>query len=190
MNDGPEGVVIPDWNANWQSDPIRRDNPINRHPPRRFPFLSELMRDASVLDQINRAWRDTNADVRPIIMASEQGGWIYMDMTTGRLTFRRKDNPLGPPTTDGTNQRGYLTIDLNNPPTVAGSVVIANFHTHPSDPFTGASDPDRQLNSGYGVPGIVRGQGGAYSMTGTPKRIGNFNNALQYPGYPPRNQWG
>src|SRR5262245_24514875 len=152
MNGDSEGVVIPDWNANWQHDPNRRDNPINRRPPTRFPYLSELMRNGTVLAALDQAWRDTNADVRPIQNASEQGGWIYMNMRTGQLTIVRKDNPLGPPTRPGTNQQGYLTIDLNNPPRVADSVVVANFHTHPSEPFTGASGDDRQINSRYGVP--------------------------------------
>jgi hypothetical protein len=185
MNDGPD-VVIPDWNANWQTDSMRRDNPINRHPPTRFPYLSELMRDPTVLSALDLAWHDTNADVRPITMASEQGGWIYMNIVTGRISIERKANPLGQPTNDGTNQQGYLTIDLHDPTRVPGSVVVANFHTHPSNPFTGASDQDRQVTSGYGVPGIVRGQNAAYSMTGTPRRFGNFATALQNPGYPPR----
>ncbi|MEO5858740.1 MAG: hypothetical protein ABIR33_07310 [Pyrinomonadaceae bacterium] len=146
------------------------------------------MRDPTVLSALDAAWRDTNADVIPIVAAVEQGGWIYMDLRSGRISIARKDNRLQAPRGQGGNQAGYADIDLNNPPTVAGSIVVANFHTHPMTPFGGASDPDIQLANGYGVPGIVRGQNNAYDMTGTMRRIGPFTNPT--PGYPPRNAFG
>jgi hypothetical protein len=172
--------------SNWRAIGGRRaDNPINRCPPTRFPYLEEIMRDPAVVAALDLAWRDTNADIVPVISAAEQGGWIYMNLRTGRLTIIRKENRLGPANRPGENQQGYLNINLNSPQLIAGSVVVAIFHTHPSVPFTGASDPDRALDTFHGVPGIIRGRDGQYDFTGPERRAGDFQSAARYPGFPP-----
>src|SRR4051794_8097956 len=79
--------------ANWREIHARgRTNPINRQPPTRFPYVDEILRDLTVQNAIQQAWRDTNADADPITAACEQGGWIYMDLRSGRLSIRRKAN--------------------------------------------------------------------------------------------------
>ena len=171
---------------NWRAIVARnRDNPINRRPPTRFPYVEEIMRDPAVIAALDQAWRDTNADTIPVTAAAEQGGWIYMNLQTGRLTILRQSNPLRPPLRPGENQQGAFNISLDPCPIVAGSVLVASFHTHPSVPFSGASDPDRNLGRLHGVPGIVRGRGGQYDFTGPERRAGDFNSASRHPGFPP-----
>jgi hypothetical protein len=171
---------------NWRQIVARnRDNPINRHPPTRFPYLEEIMRDPQVVQALDQAWRETNADTIPVTAACEQGGWIYMNLRTGRLTIRRQDNRLRRPARPGQNQGGAFDISLDPCPTVNGSILVAYFHTHPSVPFTGASDPDRALGGQHGVPGIVRGREGRYDFTGPERRAGDFRSAERYPGFPP-----
>jgi hypothetical protein len=161
-----------------------RDNPINRQPPGRFPYLDELMADAQVRAALDTAWRDTNADTIPVTAGCEQGGWIYMDLRTGRLTIVRQPNSLGAPAAPGQNQRGAFCINLGTPPRRPGAAIVGQFHTHPSVPFTGASDGDRALGGQYGVPCIVRGRNNQYDYTGTPRRSGTLADAARNPGYP------
>lgn len=103
----------------------------------------------------------------------------------------RKFNPLGPAPRPGQNQQGYLSIDLRNPPIVAGSVVVGNVHTHPSNPFTGPSGEPHLLTADYGcgmrdgVSGIVRGRGEQYGFIGPEHRSVSFHNAARFPQYPP-----
>jgi hypothetical protein len=171
---------------NWRAIVARnRDNPVNRRPPTRFPYLEEIMRDPTVIAALDVAWHDTNADVIPVTNASEQGGWIYMDLQTGRLTVRRQVNPLLAPRRPGENQPGAFTISLEQCPILSGSVLVGIFHTHPTVPFTGASDPDRALGPIQGVPGIVRGRDGQYDFTGPERRAGDFSSARRFPGFPP-----
>ena len=172
--------------TNWRVITARsHDNPINRRPPARFPYLEEIMRDPIVTAALAQAWRDTNADIVPVTAASEQGGWIYMNLRTGRTTVMRKNNPLRPPARPGENQRGAFDIALDPCPIVPGSILVAYFHTHPTVPFTGASDPDRQLGRLHGLPGIVRGRDGQYDFTGPERRAGVFADGWRYPGFPP-----
>lgn len=143
------------------------------------------MHDPTVITALNEAWRDTNADTIPVTAAAEHGGWIYMNLRTGRLTIIRQRNPLRPPRRPGENQQGAFSISLDPCPIVSGSVLVAYFHTHPSVPFSGADDVDRDLGTLHGVPGIVRGRDGQYDFTGPERRAGDFNTAGRYPGFPP-----
>jgi len=62
---------------------------------------------------------------------------------------------------------------------------VANFHTHPSAPFTGPSGDDYQIAESYGVPGIVRGRNGDVRFTGRFEfRTGTIHTASRWPGYP------
>jgi hypothetical protein len=134
---------------------------------------------------LDQAWRDTNADVIPVTAGVEQGGWIYMNLRTGQLTIVRKPNVLRAEPGAGQNQCGAFDISLSNPPAMSGSALVGIFHTHPSVPFTGASDADIQLGDQQGVPGIVRGRNSALDYTGTPKRTGTLTEASRYSGFPP-----
>lgn len=101
----------------------------------------------------------------------EEGGWIYMNRK-GRLTARLNDR-------GGQNVSGLgMAIDLNNPPIVRGSIVVATFHTHdfgmdPSMP-TGEKlslPNDLWTNEEQGVPGIIVGAGDVRGFNGYgPKR--------------------
>jgi hypothetical protein len=180
------GWIMSPRPQNWRQIVARnRDNPINRAPPSRFPYLEELMRDPQVIRALDQAWRDTNADVIPVTAASEQGGWIYMNLRTGRLTIIRKDNPLLPPERPGENQRGAFKIRLDPCVIVPGSILVACFHTHPSVPFTGSDGDDRDLGVQYGVPGIIRGRNIQYDFVGPERRAGDFHTAARFPGFPP-----
>jgi hypothetical protein len=141
------------------------------------------MADPDVQAALDLAWTQTHADVVPVTAAVEQGGWIYMDLRSGRLHIERKYNALGQPRGPGQNEEGAFNIDLNYPPVVPGSCVVAMFHTHPSFPFTGCSDYDLQLGEQFGVPGIVRGRDHHRDFHGIPRRSG-FAEAAQHPRFP------
>jgi hypothetical protein len=108
----------------------------------------------------------------------EQGGWIFMDKK-GRLTaaiFER----------GGQNVAGVgMSIDLDGPPVVKGSIVVATFHSHDSDlepsmPISTGKNKDGQetsipndiwTNEAQGVPGIIVGSGAVKGFNGYgPKR--------------------
>ena len=103
----------------------------------------------------------------------EEGGWIYMDNTTGIVGVRRA--PAGAQT----------TLDLSTPPVVSGAVVVATFHTHPNpcaerwEP--GPSEADTQSAWLFGVPCLIRAEDGSHT-TGPAARRGGLTGG---PGYPP-----
>jgi hypothetical protein len=135
------------------------------------PTVSELLSDATVLQALDIAW----ADSMPYdpVLRHEEGGWVYMDLTTGQLLVRRA--PAG--------TRG--SIDLNHPPIIQDAEVVAKFHTHPNptvegwDP--GPSAADRANAVRHGVPSLIRADNGIHS-TGPASRRGGLGNG---PGYPP-----
>jgi proteasome lid subunit RPN8/RPN11 len=163
--------------ANWRSIVRRAEtNPINRRPPTRAPYVEELLRTEIVQQALDDAWHDTHADdsAHGNPQAIEQGGWIYMDVRTGRLTIRRA------------RATSYQHIMLDQPDVVEGSTIVAVFHTHPADPFTGASDPDRQLAEGVeGVPSIVLGRNSQIDIVGPDRRAGEWRTSSRVPGWAP-----
>jgi hypothetical protein len=82
------------------------------------PTADELRSDPVVVEAIEQAWDDS----RPEDPAArhEEGGWIYMDTTTGQITTRRQ------------SPGQQASINLSKPPIVIGSVVVGKFHTHPN----------------------------------------------------------
>jgi len=101
----------------------------------------------------------------------EEGGWIYMNRK-GRLTARLNER-------GGQNISGLgMTINLNYPPSVRGSIIVATFHTHdvdmdPSMPLGERISPPNDLwtNEEQGVPGIIVGAGFTLGFQGYgPKR--------------------
>ena len=135
------------------------------------PTAPDLLNDPLVRQALEQAWQDSlPADPG---QRHEEGGWVYVDTTTGRLSVTRA--PAG----------SQATLDLNTPPVVAGSVVVATFHTHPNpsaegwDP--GPSLADTQSAGTLGVPCLIRADDGIH-VTGPPARRGGL---LGGPGFPP-----
>lgn len=134
------------------------------------PSATELLSHAIVLQALEQAWVDSlpgDPDRR-----HEEGGWIYMDTQAAQLTVTRA--------TAG----GQALIDLNNPPIVAGSVVVAKFHTHPNlaaegwEP--GPSEADLITDAFHGVPDLIRADHGIH-FSGPERRQGGL---VGNPGYP------
>jgi hypothetical protein len=133
------------------------------------PTGNELTANPIVLAAINASW--TDSQVADPVNRHEEGGWIYMDTSTGAITTRRAARGAG------------ASINLWNPPTVAGSVVVGNWHTHPNptsegwDP--GPSDRDGINQGQRHVPGIVKGDDGLH-VFGDSRRASLSGN----PGFP------
>lgn len=141
------------------------------NPPLRPPTGDELRGNAVVLQAMEDAWAASLPN--DPALRHEEGGWIYMDLTTGVLTIRRA--PAG--------QRAQLAI--GNPPLVTGCLVVGTFHTHPNpsaegwDP--GPSEVDQAVHNQLGVPGLIRADDGVH-VTGPASRRRGF---VGGPGFPP-----
>ncbi len=134
------------------------------------PTTSELLDSLAVQHALEVAWVDSlPADPGK---RHEEGGWIYVDTTTGDLALRRA--PAG--------RRAFL--DLDTPPVVAGSVVVATFHTHPNPAAEGwspgPSEGDTHSAWILGVPCLIRAEDGIHT-TGPERRRGGLQGP---PGYP------
>jgi len=135
------------------------------------PTIMELLQDATVLQALEDAWSDSAVD--DPARRHEEGGWVYVDTTSGATAIRRA--PAG----------GQALLDLTTPPVVPGSMVVATFHTHPNpsaegwDPGPSAAD----THSAWilGVPCLIRADDGIHT-TGPPSRRGGLAGG---PGYPP-----
>src|SRR5262249_43722054 len=92
----------------------------------RPPTTSELMNDPVVQQAMEQAGLDSQPD--DPAHRHEEGGWIYLDLTTGQITVQRA--------APGLRSR----LSLANPPLVAGSAVVGTFHTHPN-PTTAGWNP-------------------------------------------------
>lgn len=135
------------------------------------PITAELLNHLMVQQALEQAW----ADSLPTDPAHrhEEGGWIYMDATTGAISVRRA--PAGT----------QAALDLSAPPIITGSVVVATFHTHPSPSsegwYPGPSTTDTESAWILGVPCLIRADDGVYT-TGPDSRRGGLTGG---PGYPP-----
>ncbi|SRR5713226_2358085 len=134
------------------------------------PTTIELLNHLLVQQALEQAWIDSqSADPA---YRHEEGGWIYMDTTTGAITQRRA--PAG----------ARAVLDLLTPILVPGCVVVATFHTHPNpaaegwDP--GPSPGDVQSAWILGVPCLIRAEDGIHT-TGPNSRRGGLAGG---PGYP------
>jgi hypothetical protein len=118
----------------------------------RAPTATELLNDPMVQQVLDQAW----ADSLPADPARrhEEGGWIYINGTTGQITIRRA--------TSG----GQSAIDLNDPPHIGGSLVVGKFHTHPNPTAEGwnpgPSDTDLRVDTAHGVPDLIRADNGVH----------------------------
>lgn len=137
-----------------------------------IPSVSELMAAEELLEALDEAWEDSLPD--DPFLRHEEGGWVYMDTTTGAISAQRA--PSG----------AQANLDLGSPPIIIGSVVIATFHTHPNPSAegwnTGPSGDDTASAWYLGVPCFIRADDGIH-ITGPAHRRGGLAGG---PGFPPR----
>ena len=86
------------------------------------PTATELLAHPLVQEALENAWLDSLPD--DPVNRHEEGGWAFAKVTTGEISVRRS--------VAGTR----ALLDLNTPPVVPGSVVVATFHN--------ASQPQRR----------------------------------------------
>lgn len=108
-------------------------------------------------------WEDSNPDApevpagQPGSQKQEHGGWIIWDADTGAYRVQRVPG--------GTRD----SLTPGPVPTVAPpEEVVAFFHTHPNTAGEGYSDgpspADEAFHASIGLPGIVRGHDGTYTI--------------------------
>lgn len=136
----------------------------------RAPTTADLLNEPIVQQALEQAWNDSLPG--DPVRRHEEGGWLYMDTTTGDLTVRRAS-------------AGTQTIlDLSTPPAVSGSVVVATFHTHPNPSAegwdSGPSAADTQSALVFGVPCLIRADDGVHT-TGPVSRRGGLGGDSGYP---------
>jgi hypothetical protein len=123
-----------------------------------------------VLQALDDAWRDSA--VEDPLRRHEEGGWIYMDVSTGHLSVVRA-------------AAGLLdAIDLNSPSELEGSVVVAKFHSHPNPTsegwYGGPSLADQVIDAQHGVPDLIRADDGTY-VSGPTSRRGGLSGKAGFP---------
>jgi hypothetical protein len=137
----------------------------------RAPTATELLTHPAVRQALEEAWTDSLPEDAQ--RRHEEGGWIYLDLTTGEILVRRA--PAG----------FQAELSLDNPPEVAGAVVVGVFHTHPNPTAEGwqggPSEADRRADERDGVPDLIRADDGTY-VSGPESRRGGLGGG---PGYPP-----
>ena len=135
------------------------------------PTVSELLAHPEVIQAMDGAWADSQ--VNDPTNRHEEGGWIYLDLSTGTVQTRRAPA--------GTRSR----LSLGNPPLLPNHAIVGTFHTHPNSASEGwATDPspqDEQAARYTGVPWLIRAEDGDHS-TGPSSRRGGLGGG---PGYPP-----
>lgn len=134
------------------------------------PTAGELQSHPSVRHALEQAWRDSlpNDPAR----RHEEGGWIYLDTTTGEIAIRRQ------------SAGRQASIDLSRPPLLPGFVVVGKFHTHPNPALegwaTGPSRGDLKVDALHGVPDLIRAEDGVH-VSGPDSRRGGLAHG---PGFP------
>lgn len=140
-------------------------------PPTQPPTASELLTNPAAIQAMEEAWVDAQVDDPS--NRHEEGGWIYMDLTTGIIVTQRA------PT--GTRSR----LSLANPPLLPNHVIVGTFHTHPNPAsegwVTGPSNQDELAARLSGVPWLIRAEDGNHHA-GPDSRRGGLGGG---PGYPP-----
>ncbi len=134
------------------------------------PTGVELLNEPVVRQALQQAWLDS-LPTDPALR-HEEGGWIYMDATIGLISVSRASSGA------------RAALDLNSPPVVDGSVIVATFHTHPNpsaegwDP--GPSTDDTESANILGVPCLIRADDGVH-ITGPASRRGGLIGGSTYP---------
>ena len=137
--------------------------------PTRPPTASELLADPIVVQALDQAWEDSQSD--DPANRHEEGGWIFMNLTTGELTARRA-------------ARGeQAAIDLSQPPRGEG-LVVGKFHTDPNPSSegweSGPSESDRIVDDRHGVPDLIRADDGVF-VSGPNSRRGGLAGGSGFP---------
>ena len=139
-------------------------------PPTRPPTASELLAHPDVIQALDEAWADSH--VNDLGNRHEEGGWIYMDLTTAVIVIRRA------PT--GTRSR----LSLANPPLLPNHLIVGTFHTHPNPASEGwATEPsgqDELAARHTGVPWLIRAEDGDRSA-GPDSRRGGLGGGAGFP---------
>ena len=134
------------------------------------PTASELFADPVVQQALAEAWADS--EVSDPTHRHEEGGWIYQDVATGQRIVRRAARGV----TDA--------IDLSQPPSEPGFVVVGKFHTHPNPSADGwepgPSMGDLWVDALHGVPDLIRSDQGDF-VSGPDRRRGGLAGP---PGFP------
>jgi hypothetical protein len=137
---------------------------------RNAPSKGDLLSDPTVQATMEQAWIDS--DAADPARRHEEGGWIYMDTSSGTLETRRAPSGAGD------------SIDLGIPPAIDGSVIVGTFHTHPN-PIAEGWEPGPSMDDAIaamfsGVPWLIRAEDG-YHVIGPEMRRGGLTGN---PGYP------
>ena len=134
------------------------------------PTATELLNNPTVRRALDEAWTDSQAD--DAVARHEEGGWIYMNTTSGDIAVRHAA------------AGGQTTLDLSDPPVLPDCVVVATFHTHPNPSLEGwepgPSADDTESAWLFGVPCLIRADDGIHT-TGPDSRRGGLTGN---PGYP------
>lgn len=134
------------------------------------PTATELLNHSTVRQALEDAWVDSLSG--DPARRHEEGGWIYLNGTTGEITALRA--PAG----------ALVLLDLTSPQMVTGSVVVATFHTHPNPTAAGWNPGPSQADTDsawiLGVPCLIRADNGIYT-TGPDSRRGGLSGG---PGFP------
>jgi hypothetical protein len=142
-----------------------------QNTPTQPPTATELLNAPTVIQAMAQAWIDSQTNDPP--QRHEEGGWIYMDLSTSDLSVRRATRGLS------------ASIDLSAPPLVPGMIVVDKFHTHPQPSAegwqTGPSAADKRVDDLHGVPDLIQADDGIH-LSGPATRRGGLAGG---PGFPP-----
>src|SRR5262245_11873536 len=111
--------------------------------PLAAPTAAEPLNDFLVRQAIEQAWIDSQPG--DPTQRHEEGGWIFLDLTTGQLSVRRQV----------AGQQAEL--DLASPPLLPGAVVVGKFHTHSESDCERVASGAKQPRPGRRCP--ARGTG-------------------------------
>jgi hypothetical protein len=116
------------------------------------PTAGELLQNPVVMQELAQAWSDSlpnDANRR-----HEEGGWIYMDVSNGRISVEHAI------------PGGQYEIDLDHPIIVLMSVIVGKYHMHPNPSHEGwdprPSQQDYILDWRDGVPNLVVSDQGTF----------------------------
>lgn len=108
------------------------------------PTAEELSKNSTVKAAFEAAWADSLADDE--VLRHEEGGWILMDTTDGRILIRR--------VMPGERAAVSFSEPRENPPLV----ILAMFHTHPlplTEEIPDPSGADRLMSRDWKIPSFV-----------------------------------
>ncbi|MBX9627264.1 MAG: DUF4329 domain-containing protein [Gemmataceae bacterium] len=137
------------------------------------PSAAELEANPVVQAAFAAAWANSLIDDPQF--RHEEGGYIYCDPATGDTgdVVVRRARP-----------GGMLYLNLDSPPTVPGSYLVATYHTHAFPSALGhdpsPSSDDYEEADGSGVPWFVGTEAGVF-VVGPDRRVGGLTGP---PGYP------